>query len=100
MINRLLFFVRNSKCVRTTINNYNNVYNYKLVLREVVVKTTISIYHDSPLGGHSGIQNTIDMMQEQYYVRSSIKKFRIMSVHVQIVKVINIRPGRGGRAPP
>ena len=40
---------------------------YQLVVPELLIKSVISLYHDSSLGGHSGIQNTMDCIQEQYY---------------------------------
>ncbi|CAC5366592.1 unnamed protein product [Mytilus coruscus] len=40
---------------------------YQLALPEIAVKTIISLYHDSPLGGHGGIQHTVDLIREQYY---------------------------------
>lgn len=34
---------------------------------EIAVKSVISLYHDSPMGGHSGIQATLDLIKEHYY---------------------------------
>ena len=62
LINGLLFHSRNRKSVRSKVNN-----NLQLVIPEILVKTIIQLHHDSTLGGHSGIQNTLDLIQDQYY---------------------------------
>lgn len=62
MINDLLFHSRNARSARSRIKKC-----YQLVLPEIAVKTVLKLYHDSPLGGHSGIQTTIDLIQEQYF---------------------------------
>ena len=62
LIDGLLFHSRIAKSERT-----KNLDNYQLVLPEIAVKTVISMYHDSPLGDHGGIQHTMDLIRENYF---------------------------------
>lgn len=62
LINGILFHTRNRKSVRAKTMN-----NFQLVVPEISLKTIIALHHDSTLGGHCGIQNTLDLIQEQYY---------------------------------
>lgn len=62
IIDGLLFKCRVAKSNRT-----KKLDNYQLVLPEIAVKTVLSMYHDSPLGGHGGIQHTIDLIKEKYF---------------------------------
>ncbi|CAC5366602.1 unnamed protein product [Mytilus coruscus] len=58
----LLFHTRVARSKRT-----QQFCQYQLALLEIAVKTIISLYHDSPLGGHGGIQHTVDLIREPYY---------------------------------
>ena len=58
----VLFHTRIAKSKRTKL-----LCQYQLALPEIAVKSVISLYHDSPMGGHSGIQATFDLIKEQYY---------------------------------
>ncbi|CAC5399302.1 unnamed protein product [Mytilus coruscus] len=58
----LLFDSLIAKCKGTKLFD-----SYQLALPEVDIKTIIRLYHDSPLGGHGGIQHTADMLKEHYY---------------------------------
>ncbi|CAC5361631.1 unnamed protein product [Mytilus coruscus] len=69
LINGLLFHSRIAKSKRA-----KNLKNYQLVLPAVVVKTVISMYHDSSLGGHGGIQHTIDLIKEKYFFSKLAQK--------------------------
>lgn len=62
MVDGLLFHTRTAKCKRTKLFT-----SYQLALPEVAIKTVLRLYHDSPLGGHGGIQHTADMLKEHYY---------------------------------
>ncbi|CAC5371949.1 unnamed protein product [Mytilus coruscus] len=62
MVDGLLFHTRTAKCKRTKLFTL-----YQLALPEVAIKTVLRLYHDSPLGGHGGIQHTADMLKEHYY---------------------------------
>ncbi|CAC5422384.1 unnamed protein product [Mytilus coruscus] len=65
MVDGLLFHTRTAKCKRTKLFT-----SYQLALPEVAIKTVLRLYHDSPLGGHGGIQHTADMLKEHYYFRN------------------------------
>ena len=69
LINGLLFHSRIAKSKRA-----KNLKNYQLVLPAVVVKTVISMYHDSSLGGHGGIQHTIDLIKKKYFFSKLAQK--------------------------
>jgi hypothetical protein len=58
----VLFHTRIAKSKRTKL-----LCQYQLALPEIAVKSVISLYHDSPMGGHSGIQATLDLIKEHYY---------------------------------
>ncbi|CAC5414083.1 unnamed protein product [Mytilus coruscus] len=65
MVDGLLFHTRTAKCKQTKLFT-----SYQLALPEVAIKTVLRLYHDSPLGGHGGIQHTADMLKEYYYFRN------------------------------
>jgi len=69
LINGNLFYTKTRTSVRSKIMK-----NYLLVLPEIMLKPFIQLYHDSTLGGHSGIQNTNDLIQEQYYYPNMSEK--------------------------
>ena len=48
--------------------------NYQLVLPEILIKSVLSLYHESTLAGHSGIQNTLDLVSEQYFFHQMSQK--------------------------
>lgn len=39
-----------------------------------MIKTIINLYHDSPLSGHSGIQDTLDRLREHYFFKKMGQK--------------------------
>jgi hypothetical protein len=60
--NGLLFHSRKAKSKRTQKMN-----SYQLVLPQVLIPQILKLYHESPLAGHIGIQQTIDNLSEQRY---------------------------------
>ena len=40
---------------------------YQLVCPEILIKTILKLYHDSPMGGHSAIQDAINRIREHYF---------------------------------
>ena len=58
----LLFHSRVSKSLRN-----RNINQYQLVLPEIMSKTVLGLYHDSPVSGHAGIHNTLDRVKEHYF---------------------------------
>ena len=62
VVNSILFHTRQPKCQRT-----KNLQHNQLVLPRALVKQVIQLYHDSPMGGHGGIQDTTDRIREHYY---------------------------------
>ncbi|CAG2242618.1 unnamed protein product [Mytilus edulis] len=63
LMNNLLFHTRNAKCKRTS----DHMPKYQLALPNILIRPTMEIFHDSPMGGHGGIQNTIDLISEHFY---------------------------------
>ena len=61
-IDGLLFHCRVSKSLRSS-----NISQYQLAVPETMIKTVLGLYHDSPMGGHSGIQDTLDRVKEHYF---------------------------------
>lgn len=62
MIDGILFHSRVAKSQRSS-----SMSHYQLVVPEIMIKTVLSLYHDSPMGGHSGIQDTLDRVKEHYF---------------------------------
>ena len=62
LIDSLLFHSRVAKSLRS-----NNMNQYQLVVPEIMIKTVLGLYHDSPMGGHSSIQDTLDRVKEHYF---------------------------------
>ena len=62
VIDGVLLKSRTAKSKRT-----QNMSHFQLVLPEVMIKTVIQLYHDSPMGGHSGIQDNLDRVREHYF---------------------------------
>ncbi len=65
MIGGILFHSRVARSKRT-----KELSHYQLVLPAVMIKTVLSLFHDSPLGGHGGIQDTLDRLKEHYFFHS------------------------------
>ncbi len=61
----LLFHSRIARSKRT-----KQLGHYQLVIPQVMIKTVLQLYHDSPLGGHCGIQATLDRVREHYFFHS------------------------------
>ena len=57
-----MFHSRTPKAKRTKL-----LCKYQLVLPSPLIQTILKLYHDSPLGAHSGIQDTIDRVKENYF---------------------------------
>lgn len=62
IIDGLLFHSRISKSKRSS-----NMNQYQLVVPEIMIKTVLQFYHDTLMGGHSGIQDTLDKVKEHYF---------------------------------
>lgn len=62
MVQGILFHTRTAKAKRTKL-----FCKYQLVLPKALIQTILRLYHDSPLAGHSGIQDTIDRVKENYF---------------------------------
>lgn len=58
----VLFHSRIPKTKRT-----KSLQHYQLAIPDVMVRTVIELYHDTPLGGHGGIQHTVDSIRDSYY---------------------------------
>lgn len=43
--------------------------HFQIILPDVMIKTIINLYNDSPLSGHSGIQDTLDRLREHYFFK-------------------------------
>ncbi|MEW8548163.1 MAG: DDE-type integrase/transposase/recombinase, partial [Candidatus Thiodiazotropha sp.] len=62
LINGLLFHSRIAKSKRT-----KSLTQYQLALPKSLIPTVLKLYHDSAMGAHGGIHDTIDKIQEHYY---------------------------------
>ena len=50
------------------------------MLPKILIKPVLEICHDSTMGGHGGIQNTVDLLSENFYFN---KLPSIVSEYVQ-----------------
>ncbi|CAG2184532.1 unnamed protein product [Mytilus edulis] len=89
----LLFHTRVARSKRT-----QQFCQYQLALPEIAVKTIISLYHDSPLGGHGGIQHTVDLIREHYYFSNLAGKVSdfIKSCHACQCRKMTTRKTKAG----
>ena len=62
LLDGLLFHSHVSKSLRS-----RNINQYQLVLPEIMIKTVLGLYHDSPMSGHAGIHDTLDRVKEHYF---------------------------------
>ncbi|VDI66604.1 Hypothetical predicted protein [Mytilus galloprovincialis] len=63
LINGVLFH----SSVKKKSRRASNLDNFQLVVPRLMRNLVLHMCHDSPLGGHSGIKNTIDRVREHYY---------------------------------
>ncbi|CAC5394520.1 unnamed protein product [Mytilus coruscus] len=89
----LLFHTRIARSKRT-----EQFCQYQLALPEIAVKSIISLYHDSPLGGHGGIQHTVDLIREHYYFSNLAGKVSdfIKSCHACQCRKMTTRKTKAG----
>lgn len=69
VIDGVLLKSRTAKSKRT-----KNMSHFQNVLPNVMIKTIIELYHDSPMGGHSGIQDTLHRVREHYFLKKMGQK--------------------------
>lgn len=69
VIDGVLLKSRTAKSKRT-----KNMSHFQIVLPDVMIKTIIELYHDSHMGGHSGIQDTLDRVREHYFFKKMGQK--------------------------
>ena len=62
LIDGVLFHTRVAKTKRTKSQS-----PYQLVVPQSLITVILQLFHDSPLGAHGGIQDTIDRVKEHYY---------------------------------
>lgn len=58
LLDRLLFHSRIPKSKRSS-----NMDRYQLIVPEIFIKTFLQFYHNLPMGGYSGIQDTLDRIK-------------------------------------
>ena len=63
LVDGILFHSNISKSKRRKASNDH----YKLVIPKLMIKLVLQMCHDSPMGGHAGIQNAIDRVREHYF---------------------------------
>ena len=54
-------------CFIVVYRNHSATSQYQLVVPEIMIKTVLALYHDSPMGGLSGIQDTLGRVKEHYF---------------------------------
>ena len=74
---------------RVTKNKRNKMMDhYQIVIPESLIETVLKVVHDSPLGGHAGINNTLDRAKEQFFFP---RMGKIISDYVQSCHLCQIR---------
>jgi hypothetical protein len=56
--------------------------HYQIVVPDALINTVLKVVHDSPLGGHCGINNTLDRAKEHFFFP------RMGKIHVDSCKYI------------
>lgn len=56
-----------SNLSKSKIRKSTHNHHYKLVVPKLMINVVLQMCHDSPMGGHAGIQNTVDRVREFYY---------------------------------
>ncbi|CAC5421764.1 unnamed protein product [Mytilus coruscus] len=74
LVDDVLYHRRKANSERT-----RNMSEFQLVIPKQFISQILKIAHHSPLGGHSGIQNTLDSIRERYNARMG----KIISEYVQ-----------------
>lgn len=69
IIDGLLFHSRVSKSKRSQLFR-----NYQLAVPEVMINTILKIYHDLPMSGHAGINETLDRIKDNYFFHQMSQK--------------------------
>ena len=62
VVNEILYHARNSKSARN-----KKMAGYQFVVPKSMIDSVLKMSHDAPLGGHNGIQNTLDRIKENFY---------------------------------
>lgn len=75
IVNGILFHSRVSRAKRSQLLS-----QYQLVLPQSCIPAVLTLFHDSPLAAHGGIQDTLDRVREHYFFPSMTK---IVSDYVQ-----------------
>jgi hypothetical protein len=64
LVDGILFHSNLSKSNRRKTKKHQH---YQLIVPRLIIKLVLQMCHDSPMGGHSGIQNMIDRVREFYF---------------------------------
>ena len=89
LIDNILFHSRAAKSKRNTMMD-----SLQIVIPEGLVETVLKVVHDSPLGGHCGINNTLDRAKEHFFFprMGKIISEYVKTCHTcQIRKVSNVK---------
>ncbi|CAC5391987.1 unnamed protein product [Mytilus coruscus] len=62
--------------------------HYQIVIPEALINTVLKVVHDSPLGGHCGINNTLDRPKEHFFFP---RMGKIIPEYVQSCHLFQIR---------
>lgn len=83
VIDGVLLKSRTAKSKRT-----KNMFHFQIVLPDVMIKPIIELYHDSHMGGHSGIQDTLDRVRERtlLFQENGTKSCRLYSIMLGVSK--------------
>ena len=72
--------------------------HYQLVLRDVLHKQILEMYHDSPLAAHGSIKDTLDRIKEHYFfpgMHKIITDYVRACHHCQVRKVTKVHTKSG-----
>ena len=83
LVDNVLFHSRVAKSKRNKIMD-----NLQIVIPEEMIDTVLKVVHDSPLGGHCGINNTLDRAKEHFFFP---RMGKIISEYVQTCHTCQIR---------
>jgi hypothetical protein len=58
--------------------------HYQIVVPDALINTVLKVVHDSPLGGHCGINNTLDRAKEHLHNRPIVIKYAWLPFAIQV----------------
>lgn len=86
LIDGILFHSRVAKNKRSKLMNH-----CQLVIPESLIDTVVNVVHDSPLGGHCGIYNTLDHTKEHFLFPKMQNYYKLCTIISRLSSTENFK---------